>query len=235
MQTRRERLREATQEEIKAVALKQMGEQGTSGLSLRGVAAEMGMSAPALYNYYGSRDELVTALIVDAYSSLGAALHTAAASGPTEEYGERCLAAVLAYREWALAHRVEYMLIFGSPIPGYHAPPEITVPVTQQAFLPLVMIFQEAERAGKLKIPAEYRQELPPEIVQPLMGWAETYNAGQLSLPALHLTLQGWGLIQGLVTLELYNHLDFLGDFGRFYDFEVKAHLRQLRLLPAVE
>ncbi len=73
-QTRRERARDATREEILSTAWKQIGEVGAVGLSLRGIAREMGMTAPGLYRYYKDRDALVTALLMDAFTSFTASL-----------------------------------------------------------------------------------------------------------------------------------------------------------------
>ena len=75
--TRRERVRQATVMEIKAVARAQMAAEGTAGVTLRAIAREMGMTAPALYRYFGSRDELVTALVTDAYDALADAMEVA--------------------------------------------------------------------------------------------------------------------------------------------------------------
>src|SRR5215211_2916846 len=103
-QTRRERLRDAAYAEIKSIARRQMAEQGAAALSLRAIAAAMGVTPPALYRYYKSRDELVTALIVDAYNDMADALEAAAAAHPAADYAGRFLAVALAYRAWAIAH-----------------------------------------------------------------------------------------------------------------------------------
>lgn len=230
VQTRRERLREATSEEIKDVARRQMAEQGAAELSLRAIAAEMGLSAPALYRYYKSRDELVTALIVDAYNSLGDSAYAASAQAPNDEYGQRFLAVVLAYREWAFAHPHEFTLLFGTPIPGYHAPEEVTTPAATNSLKPFVEILQQAWHAGRIKLPPEYAAQ-PPELSQLLTTWAETQNP-PLALPILAVTLAGWGVIQGLVTLEMYGHFDFLkGNIGELYHHEAVAYLNRLGLL----
>ena len=138
--TRRERQREATSAEIKAVARRQMAADGPASLSLRGIAAEIGMTAPGLYRYFSSRDDLVTALIVDAYQSLGEAIDAAQNAAPRGDYPGRLLAAATAYRCWSLERPADFALIFGTPIPGYHAPQEVTVPVVVAAFRPFVVI-----------------------------------------------------------------------------------------------
>jgi AcrR family transcriptional regulator len=112
-------LRLATIDEIKQVARDQMAREGAAALSLRAVAREMGMTPSALYRYFSSREDLLSALYVDAFNSLGAALRAAyqeAAGGrPIDEW----VAVANAHRRWALEHPSEYALAFGTPIPGY--------------------------------------------------------------------------------------------------------------------
>src|SRR6266436_8003050 len=82
---RRARVHEQTRQEIKQIARQQMAQQGTASLSLRGIAASMGMSAPSLYNYYTNRDDLVTDLLVDSYTHQAETLEQASASCQTSE------------------------------------------------------------------------------------------------------------------------------------------------------
>ncbi len=130
--SRRERLHEATREEIKMIARQQMAAQGPASISMRGIAAQMGMSAPFLYHYYQSRDELVTALIVDAYTLLAESLEQADASHSSQDLADRALAILLAHRKWAVTHPIDYALIFGNPIPGYRAPEQVTIPAARR-------------------------------------------------------------------------------------------------------
>jgi AcrR family transcriptional regulator len=113
--TRRERLRAATTSEIKQIARQQMAQKGAAALSLRAIAREMGMTSPALYRYFASRDDLVTALIVDAYNSLADALEAARHGCPPTDHKQRLLEMGLAYRNWAISHAQDYTLIFGTP------------------------------------------------------------------------------------------------------------------------
>jgi AcrR family transcriptional regulator len=83
---RREKRRAATVDEIRATAWKQIGEMGAASLSLRGIAREMGMTAPALYRYYKDRDALVTALLVDAFTAFGNALEGARDARAAEDH-----------------------------------------------------------------------------------------------------------------------------------------------------
>ena len=161
--SRRERLREKTIQEIKTTARQQMADGGTTALSLNGIARSMEISTPGLYRYFASRDDLVTALIAEAYNDLAEALEAAALEIPREAFYERMMSTVLAYREWALAHPVDFTLIYGNPIPGYHAPVEVTMPAARRGFAAILRILAEADQAGALRLPEEY-QRLPEEL-----------------------------------------------------------------------
>nr|MBA3283102.1 TetR/AcrR family transcriptional regulator [Acidimicrobiia bacterium] len=125
----RQRVRQELTAEIKDVARRHLAEHRAEGLSLRAVAREMGMVSSALYRYFGSRDELLTALIVDAYDALGATAEVAeAAVRKRSDLMTRWLALATATRVWAVGHPHEWSLIFGSPVPGYRAPADTVDP-----------------------------------------------------------------------------------------------------------
>jgi len=150
----RARVRAEMTEEIKRVALAHLARDG-SALSLRAVARDMGMVSSAIYRYFPSRDELLTALIIDAYDSLGEAAETADGNVDRRDaYAARWFTVGHTIRRWALAHPAEYALIYGSPIPGYQAP-EDTIGPAVRAMAALARAVAEAEAAGKLHT-AEY-------------------------------------------------------------------------------
>lgn len=124
--TRREAARAVRVERVKATARAVLARQGAANLSLREVAREMHQSSSALYRYFANRDDLLTALIVDAYNDLGAAAERADARVARSDLIGRWRAACRSVRRWARAHPNEYALIYGSPVPGYRAP-EATV------------------------------------------------------------------------------------------------------------
>jgi AcrR family transcriptional regulator len=229
VQTRRERLRETTVEEIKVVARRQMGEQGGANLSLRAIAAEMGMSAPALYRYFDSRDELVTALIVDAYNSLADFMIASTSQIAADAYGKLFLAKCLAFREWGLANREQFFLIFGTPIPGYHAPAEITTPAAWRSNSQFMQILDDAWKVGRITIPAEYQG-----LSSPLhLKLVEMFKQRGYAMPAplIHIAMAGWGIIQGMVSLELYGQMDYFGEPATaLYQLECIAYLKRLGL-----
>src|SRR5438132_10346999 len=120
--TARDRARIELTDEIKAVARRHLAEHGSAALSLRAVAREVGMVSSAVYRYFPSRDELLTALIVDAYDAVATAAEASEAQSRRRDTTHRWLALSGAIRGWAGAHPQEYGLIYGTPVPSYQAP-----------------------------------------------------------------------------------------------------------------
>ena len=146
---RREKKRTAALDEIRSTAWKQIGEMGAAALSLRGIAREMGMTAPALYRYYKDRDALVTALLMDAFTAFGNAMETTRDTCALDDHIERFRTICKTYFKWAAENPQRYALLFGTPIPGYLFAEELG-PVAQRSFLVLQGVIGEAQAAGKI-------------------------------------------------------------------------------------
>ena len=172
----RARVRAEMTEEIKAVALRHLATDGAN-LSLRAVARDLQMASSAVYRYFASRDELLTALIIDAYDAVGTAAEQAAATAGAPL--ERWLAACHAVRDWALANPHGWALIYGSPVPGYQAPPDTVAPATRVLVL-LGATLGQAHQDGLLRaqapvtgrfldelepVAAAFLDDLPPRVV----------------------------------------------------------------------
>ncbi|MFJ8635716.1 TetR/AcrR family transcriptional regulator [Streptomyces sp. NPDC093568] len=176
---------------IKDEARRQLAAEGAAKLSLRAVARELGMVSSALYRYFPSRDDLLTALIIDAYNSLGESAEAAHAECADAGPVRRWTAVAEAVRGWALRHPHEYALIYGSPVPGYTAP-DTTVPPASRVGLVFIGIVRDAHRGSALTeppaLPADLRAEaermaadlapdLPPAAVAALVAaWAELFG-----------------------------------------------------------
>ncbi|MDQ0682118.1 AcrR family transcriptional regulator [Streptomyces achromogenes] len=182
---------------IKEEARRQLASEGAAKLSLRAVARELGMASSALYRYFPSRDDLLTALIIDAYDSLGesaeAAHTTVAGTAPLE----RWVAVGEAVRAWALAHPHEYALIYGSPVPGYSAP-RTTVPSAARVGLLLIGIVRDARREDRLDVPL-LTDDLVPEAVRMATDLAPDLPPG-----AVTALVAAWAQLYGLVGFELF-------------------------------
>ena len=215
--------------DIKSVARALMNERGTAGLTLRGIAREMGVTAPAIYHYYPSLDDLITALIVDAYVAVAEALEEAAAAAEPAGSLHQLVAALDGFRAWALAHPIEFQLIYGNPIPGYAAPDEVTVPLARRPFAVFGHILMALEQECRIIVPAAYAV-IPPSIVDHLNYWRDVtgYPASDLTL---YLVLAGWARLHGIVSLEVTGQLQLpLGDTEAFYRHEMDAFIASLGL-----
>lgn len=155
--TARERVRAELIREITEIARRQLATEGAAGLSLRAVAREMGMVSSAIYRYFPSRDDLLTALIIDGYNAVGEAVERADAATAAEDFAGRWLAVCRAVRAWALAHPHEYALLYGSPVPGYEAPQD-TVPAAMRDTVVLARIIAGAHAAARSTRPGRSRR-----------------------------------------------------------------------------
>lgn len=223
----REDIRQQTIEEIKTVARRQMGQSGTAGLSLRAIAREMEITAPAIYNYFPSLDDLITALIIDGFAGLAEALESAATADKGKSPVARFRAVLLEYRQWAVGHPVEFQLIYGNPIPGYVAPAQITVPLVQRGFIALAQPLAAAWDVGLVRLPSAF-EAIPPTVLPAIRQiraqFAEPYPDG-----LIYALIVGWTRIHGMITLELFHHTPpTVGDVAAFYQHEVEGFIRQL-------
>lgn len=218
--TRRQRLRQETTQEILDTARTQMAERGAAALSLRAIAREMGLTAPAIYRYFEDRDALVTALIGQAYESLRLALEEARQKNTAKSSKDQLLAVGMAYRGWGISRPAEYALIFGTPIPNYHAPEEETVPLARSALGVLISVIEFGLENGELA-PLQEHAGLPSGLAAELGDDQRTVGS------AINLALALWGHVHGLTSLELYGHLQPL--------IKNPAELFRLELLSKTE
>jgi AcrR family transcriptional regulator len=221
--------RDEMTERIKAAARRQMAEHGTAGVSLRAVARELGITAPAIYNYFPRLDDLITALVVDAFSALAEAMREAEGAVRSEQPADRIEAMAIAYRGWAIAHPVDFQLIYGNPIPGYVAPAEITAPLALSAFTGIFRCYMGAYAEGRLRVPEEYAQ--PPAQIETVLDRLRRDSGVAVPAEIAALLAGSWARIHGLVMLELFEHLQpLVGDPAEFYQYEIRALLQRLGL-----
>ena len=205
--TARERARSELTREIKEEARRQLADAGANGLSLRAVARELGMVSSALYRYYPSRDELLTALIIDAYDAIGSAAERAAGR-PAPSARDRWVAACHAIRDWARSHPHEYALIYGSPVPGYRAP-EATIGPASRVPLAFSGLLARAVADGELSLPPA----LPPDDGLAAQAALLTDALGLPGVPpdALVSAVIAWTQLFGMISFELFGQ--FVGSF----------------------
>jgi AcrR family transcriptional regulator len=205
--TARERVREEMTAEILAVAATHVARDGAAAISLRSIARDLGMAPSALYRYFDGRDALLSALILSAYEALADEAEQAAdeaerLGGPGDR-AERWLAVPRAMRRWALAHPHQWGLIFGTPIPGYHAPEDTVVPYTRMAAA-LVRPLLGAHEDGDFH-PDGDRPPISDELRAAVAPVAEGLLPG-MEGETVVLLLEAYTAIIGAISLEVFGH-----------------------------
>lgn len=188
---------------ILASARTQLADVGPGELSVRQIARELGMASSAVYRYFPSRDHLITALLIGCYDESGAAVEAAEAGVPRHQLRRRWIAMATALRDWALANRHEYALLYGSPVPGYAAPEDTVTPAmrTPQVFLSLMADAEERGAtlgAPTMPVPRKEKAALAP-IVESI--------GRPISDERLVRAMMVWPMLIGQLTLELFGHL----------------------------
>jgi len=216
--TPRQLAREHTMREIVRIGRAQLATVGPADLSLRAVARELGVVSSAVYRYVSSRDELLTLLIVDAYDELGDAVDAALATAPADPR-DRVLAAARAVRSWALGDPSSYALLYGTPVPGYAAPADLTTQPGTRVVLALMRVVVEASEAGRLR-PQE--REVP-EGVRADMERLRVEFGFELPVRALAASFQLWSGLFGLVSFDVFDQWGpgTLTDRDGFFDYQV--------------
>ena len=200
--TIRQRYRAQVRKEAKQAALGQLEQSGPAGLSVSAIGKELGVSGPALYRYFASRDELLTELIIDAYDDLAQALRVAAEQHEGTRPRARFEALARAYRSWALNQPHRYRLLFGPPLPGYDAHAQRLVDASQAAMNQLVGALCELD---------DRTAPTPPQpLASQLTAWTAAHDPCIGAATALRAVLV-WSRLHGLVSLEIAGNFASMG------------------------
>jgi AcrR family transcriptional regulator len=217
--SRRDRVRAATTAEIKQTARQILVSQGPDAVSLRAIAREMGMTAPALYRYFNSHEELVKHVIADIFTELADALRSAIASAGSTSGGDmtaKVLAACWEFRRWSLSHTREFGLIFATPLPGLHVQKdEITAEGGGQFGNTFFLLMRELWQKQPFDVPGD--DQIDPGLLEQLMRYRDGLGELAAGLPfgLLLVFLRCWVRLYGIVSLEVFGHLSFALDDGR--------------------
>jgi AcrR family transcriptional regulator len=220
--SRRDRLRAATTQEIIQTARLLLVTQGPEAASLRAIAREMGMTAPALYRYFDSHEDLLRHVVGGIFTDLAeyvrAAIHAADGGAPPDLTPDQAMAVKLiaacrAFRAWTLEHVPEFSMIFGSPLPGLEMLHEVTrdpnVDCGYQFGQLFLDLFGDLYRRRPFPIPAD--EDIAPSLREQLVRYRKLVGS-DLPLGALQTFLRCWVLLYGAVSLEVFGHLQFALD-----------------------
>ncbi|MGO9385862.1 MAG: TetR/AcrR family transcriptional regulator [Mycobacterium sp.] len=221
---KRQESREQIEARIVELGRRQLVERGAAGLSVRAIARDLGMVSSAVYRYVSSRDELLTLLLIDAYSDLADAVDRARET-VVDLWSDDVIAIARAARRWAVAHPAGWALLYGSPVPGYHAPPERTVAAGTR----VVGAFFDAIAAGIATGDIRLTNDVAPQPLSSDFGRIrhEFGFPGDDQVVAKCFLL--WSGVLGAISLEVFGQYgaDTLTDPSAVFD-------TQLRLLVGV-
>jgi AcrR family transcriptional regulator len=225
--TPRARARAETTEQIKQIARQHLSVAGPN-LSLRAVARDLGVVSSAVYRYFASRDELLTALIIDGYTAMADTIESAEAAVPRSQLADRWFALGTAARAWSLANRHEYALLYGSPVPGYAAPQDTIEPATRPVLFAMA-ILRDGVAAGALDVPHDH---LPTPVRADCERIATEPGFTGVPVPLLARAFTAWAQLFGTISFELFGRLtNAVTDFDAYFDhqLDVMAHYLGLR------
>ena len=217
--SRRDRLRAATIEEIIATARQLLVTSGPEAVSLRAIAREMGMTAPGLYRYFDSHEELLRHVIAGIFTELSGDIHQAIeAAGPAEpaeptpdqmaaKLTLKMVAACREFRRWALNHKAEFGLLFGVPLPGlddgrYDIADECALVFAGTFFT----LFLELWRAAPFGVPAP--EQIDPGLRDQLSRYRDALGT-DIPVGAVLTFLRCWTVLYGAVAMEVFGHMSF--------------------------
>ena len=213
--SRRDRVRAATAQEIKQTARRLLVDQGTEAVTLRAIAREIGMTAPALYRYFGSHEELLRSVVGDIFTELAddlrAAIREVSAHGGTVT--DKLIAACREFRRWGLTHKPEFGLVFGTPIAGIEIDhDDFTEECGRRFGGTFLVLFLELWRRAPFPVPAD--DEIDPVLLAQLMHYRDVIGnevPGISAMPAggMLTFLRCWVRLYGAVALEILGHMRF--------------------------
>jgi len=233
--TRRERLRTATVAEIKDLARRLLVTGGPTAISLRAIAREMGMTAPAIYRYFPSLDALVVELTEDLYDELRESIEAARdgcpADGSAAEASPLAQLAEMAraFRRWSIAHPAEFGLMFGNPVPGVATFEDgcVTPDHAGARFgAPFLAGFARVWQRAPFPTP-------PAALIEARLGpHLAPYTAQHgtdLPVQVIYAYLSAWTRLYGLVAMEVFGHLQWaVTEVEPLFEVELAAFVAQL-------
>jgi AcrR family transcriptional regulator len=228
--TRRERLRTATLSEIKEGARRLLVSGGPQAVSLRAIARDMGMTAPAIYRYFPSLEALVKALADDLMEELAATV-TAAGEAAGDDPTAQLAGMARAFRRWAIEHPVEFGLVFGTPNPAFGDLQVECGPDDPGARFgrPYLAAFLRLwERSPWPTPPRELMEARLGPRLEPLR-----LSQGDLPIEVAYTFLSGWSRLYGLVAMEVFNQLRWaVTEPEALFEVEIAMFLIQLGAAP---
>ncbi len=205
--TRRERQREATYDEIVSTSRALLREG--ADLSLRAVASRMGMTAPALYRYVASYQELVDLVAFEIDKAATEEFRAAAATQPEDDPMAQLICASVAFRRWALRDTAEFSLVFANPVAASACQrrPEFITAWTSGLYMHGLLIQLWHQTHFDHPDLVDLDPVVAAALREPLLP-VKVADIPEGHLGMLWPFMQAWATLYGTVTLEVFGHMD---------------------------
>lgn len=201
---RRERHRAATLEEIHATARQLLVKEGVGGVTLRAISRAMGMTAPALYRYYASLDDLLKGLSATFVEECAATISSAVGAVPAGDTVERMFAACRGFRTWAIGHPAEFAMMFSSPMVHPHDRDSAHFRAAERFLEVFLVLYVELCQTGRLRVMPD--EDVPQRLREQFAQFVDMTGA-PLSCGAIYTFASSWVRLYGIVALETFGHL----------------------------
>ncbi len=221
-QTRRERVRQMTLNEIKELSWDMVAQKGIENLTVNGIARQMGMTPPAFYRYYKNRNDLIKTLVIDAYGSFRAALEKARDTIDPARPDLRLYRVYSAYREWAVANPNMFGLFAGRQVYGF-IPRDTRV--THEADKVYQIFIDLYLGAWELKLMSRPKavKDMPLPYKIRLKGLGKN-----IPVEIIDMGISGACLVHGMISMEISGRLgEVVGDGAEFYDYQIKDLMKR--------
>ena len=223
--SRREKQRTATVAEIKESARQLLVSGGPSAISLRAIARDMGMTAPAIYRYFESLDALVLAIVTDLFEELRISVEQVAASYADTDPLSRVAHMARGFRRWSLDHPAEFALMFGSPVPGVTQFAAQCSPVNDAGARfgeTFFTVLDEFHQRNPIEVTLP---DLPDQVFQP---YVEMFG-DRFPMPVVYLFVSAWTRLYGIVAMEVFGHLKWaMTDVEPMFELELARTVQTL-------
>ena len=219
---KRQETRDRIEREILELGRRQLVTVGAAGLSVRAIARDLGMASSAVYRYVASRDELLTLLLVDTYTEFADAVDVARRDAPAT-WREQLLAMARAARRWAAEQPASWALMYGSPVPGYQAPADLTVGPGTRVVAAVFDVVAMGIAAGDVP-------DTGPAISADFDGVRAEFGFAGADATVAKCFL-AWAALVGAISLEVFGQYgaDTLSDPADVFDQQIELVIATLR------
>ncbi|WDP89998.1 MAG: TetR/AcrR family transcriptional regulator [Desulfobacter sp.] len=234
MKTRRERVRQMTLDEIKSLSWDMVKKNGIEHLTVNGIARKMGMTPPAFYRYYKNRDQLVKALVIEAYTSFLSALETARDAAYPASPENQIYRVYLGYRRWAVDNPNMFGLFAGRKVYGFDPCDPQVEDRARDIYRFIIELYRNAWQQGR-RLPPEKKEGMPPDYAAGLTRHHKDLTRG-LPVELIDSCVCAACMVHGMISMEISGRLKGLaGDGETFYAYQIREIMKGQGMVPGQE